>query len=75
MHILRNEIVFYCQPTWPPCHVGENQEYRFFLVDINECVASPSLCDADAVCINNEGSYQCSCQVGFTGDGATCNGV
>ena len=27
MQILRKEIVLYCQPTWPQCHVGANQEY------------------------------------------------
>ena len=26
--ILRKEIVLYCHPTWPPCHVGANQEYH-----------------------------------------------
>ena len=26
MQILRKEIVLYCHPTWPPYHVGENQE-------------------------------------------------
>ena len=29
MQILRKEIVLYCQPTWPPCHVGANQEYAW----------------------------------------------
>ena len=27
MQILRKEIVLYCQPAWPPCPVGANQEY------------------------------------------------
>ena len=43
MQILRKEIVLYCQPTWPPCQVGANQEYceryRLYILcrDILEC--------------------------------------
>ena len=35
MQILGKEIVLYCHPTWPPCHVGANQEER--LVEGNFC--------------------------------------
>ena len=44
------------------------------LIDINECSASPSVCSVNANCHNNEGSYVCSCKVGFTGDGKVCKG-
>ena len=30
------------------------------------------MCDANADCINNEGSYTCSCRPGFSGDGRSC---
>ena len=43
-------------------------------IDINECSASPSVCDVNANCQNNEGSYLCSCKASFTGDGKTCLG-
>ena len=43
-------------------------------IDINECSASPSVCDRNANCQNTKGSYLCSCNVGFTGDGKTCKG-
>ena len=46
----------------------------FVTIDINECIASSSLCAANAQCENNEGSYVCSCNTGFTGNGKTCNG-
>ena len=47
---------------------------HFSFIDINECSASPSVCDSNANCRNTKGSYLCSCNVGFTGDGKTCKG-
>ena len=42
--------------------------------DINECnIDSP--CHASATCNDTEGSYTCQCNVGFTGDGFTCDGI
>ena len=39
--------------------------------DIDECqVKAP--CDANAVCNNLPGGYECSCSAGFHGDGKTC---
>ena len=29
-------------------------------------------CAINATCSNTEGSYECSCNTGFTGDGTTC---
>lgn len=44
--------------------------------DINEC-ASPETndCDPNAECSNAEGSYSCSCNEGYTGDGRNCAGT
>ena len=42
--------------------------------DVNECMAATSPCDANAECTNSAGSFSCSCNTGFTGDGMTCNG-
>ena len=39
--------------------------------DIDECVTS-SPCDQ--ICTDNEGSYVCSCNPGFTASGNTCSG-
>ncbi len=41
--------------------------------DINECDI-PGSCDQNATCVNNFGSYNCSCLVGYSGDGLTCGG-
>ena len=34
----------------------------------------PNPCDENASCTNNNGSYDCTCKQGFTGDGKTCQG-
>ena len=45
-----------------------------FVVDVDECSASISVCDVNANCKNTRGSYRCSCKAGFTGDGKKCTG-
>jgi hypothetical protein len=47
--------------------------YLMCYIDINECAASP--CHVFATCTNVPGSFQCACNVGFTGDGFNCNGM
>jgi len=41
--------------------------------DIDECNDSP--CDANASCNNIDGGYECSCNSGYSGDGASCADV
>ena len=45
-------------------------------LDINECNAAQSLCAPfpTGSCTNTEGSYECQCNQGFSGDGYTCEG-
>ena len=44
-----------------------------YSIDTNECVpVSP--CHANASCNNTEGSYICTCDSGYSGDGYTCYG-
>ena len=42
--------------------------------DIDECAEGISTCDADAECVNTNGSYNCSCNPGYYGDGTNCEG-
>jgi hypothetical protein len=44
-----------------------------YSIDTNEC-ATVSPCHANATCNNTEGSYICTCDSGYSGDGLTCNG-
>ena len=46
-----------------------------FFSDINECTIGTDNCDARAVCTNIIGSFTCTCQTGYTGNGVTCTGM
>ena len=50
--------------------------YCYFPVqtDHDECSASNPVCDDNAICQNNHGSYVCFCKAGFAGNGKTCDG-
>ena len=48
-------------------------EFHSF-TDINECNENTHTCDENAQCTNTEGSFTCTCNEGFTGDGQTCDG-
>ena len=43
-----------------------------FSPDINECRDGSNRCDENARCDNTLGSYSCTCNDGFTGDGFRC---
>ncbi|XP_022807921.1 uncharacterized protein LOC111344916 [Stylophora pistillata] len=51
----------------PPGYTGDHCEK-----DINECSTKTHNCDVNAECNNTEGSFNCSCKVGFNGDGKKC---
>ena len=42
--------------------------------DINECAKATHKCSANAVCNNTKGSYNCTCNSGYYGDGWNCQG-
>ena len=47
--------------------------YNYVLSDIDECEIETDECDDfHAVCTNTFGSYDCTCIVGFSGNGRTC---
>ena len=43
--------------------------------DIDECSSEQDFpCDSNANCSNTFGSFICTCLIGFTGDGHSCEG-
>jgi len=40
--------------------------------DVNECSEGQNMCHKYADCTNTEGSYQCNCKMGYSGNGHTC---
>ena len=41
------------------------------IVDVNECASRP--CDSNAQCTDTIGSFQCTCNQGFVGNGEVCS--
>ena len=49
--------------------------YLFSFIDTNECEGPDHLCAVNATCMNTRGSYNCTCEPGFEGDGFyNCSG-
>lgn len=46
-----------------------------FLADINECEVLTHNCHPDAECTNLNGSFYCTCNHGFRGNGTDCEGA
>ena len=41
--------------------------------DINECMDDTlNECSPNADCLNTEGTYDCTCRTGYSGDGRNC---
>ena len=40
--------------------------------DIDECELMTHNCNPNAECTNTEGGFNCSCLLGYTGDGVNC---
>ena len=55
---------------WVFC-IFRNYPFLMHVVGVNECLRQPSPCDAHASCTDTDASYQCTCQVGYSGDGLT----
>ena len=43
--------------------------------DIDECAENNGGCDEHATCNNMPGSFNCTCNPGYTGDGFNCTGM
>ena len=45
-----------------------------FPADVNECSTNNGGCSSNAGCVNLPGSFTCTCNMGYTGNGVTCTG-
>ena len=43
------------------------------LTDVDECVLGVHNCDVNANCTNTVGSFNCSCNMGYSGNGVNCS--
>ena len=44
-----------------------------FPLDVDECSTGNNSCHVNASCTNTDGSYECDCISGFSGDGYNCS--
>ena len=44
------------------------------VADIDECATGTDSCDSNAYCDNYVGYHDCSCYLGYTGNGYSCSG-
>ena len=51
---------------------GHNNYIYSLYTDNDECVEGTDLCDSYADCTNTIGSHNCTCIVGYSGNGYTC---
>ena len=47
--------------------------FAFTRIDIDECASNVHDCHSSASCTNTAGSFSCSCNNPYTGDGKTCS--
>ena len=49
-----------------------NKCMLLLLIDDDECANGRHNCDMNANCTNTDGSFECTCNDGYFGDGKTC---
>ena len=62
--LITNEILSFYYKTILP--------FINLIVDINECSLAIDNCDSDAYCTNTNGSFNCTCHKGYSGNGTLC---
>ncbi len=74
----RQSLFCSAPPATPGCETQCDPGYEWngtMCVDIDECERETALCSPVASCTNTAGSYTCTCDEGFIGDGFICTPV
>ena len=62
-------ILFYLFDNW-----SKEIKWSELKLDENECELNTDNCSTDAICINIPGSFNCTCNTGYSGNGTSCEG-
>ena len=54
------------------CISYNSQTYYLNLSDVDECENETHNCDQNATCTDTDGSFNCTCNDGYVGDGVNC---
>ena len=55
-------------------YVSNLTPFKWNFPDINECTERTHDCHEYASCTDTDGSFTCTCNTGFSGDGKNCEG-
>ena len=64
-------LMKFCLICERDCHINGNSSTS----DVDECMLNVDDCDDQAMCNNAPGSFSCSCNIGWTGNGTSCEGT
>lgn len=64
-----------CDTNMCNCSAGYDFSAGAGCVDVNECSAGTDNCHSNATCSNTAGSFLCTCNPGFSGNGQSCTDI
>eukprot|EP00794_Sanderia_malayensis_P003190 gene3190-3661_t len=71
---LSDSGTYYCEANITGI-LAETNTIDIKIYDVDECYYGNHSCHAQATCTNNKGSYDCTCNAGYTGNGTDCQDV